>query len=92
MMATGGAWTKEEPLKLVELWGKARRAKMNIRTVLRLQFPWHGASSAERFSFTLGSEPQMWRNAVTSVEHVASFQTREYGNEPVSSTVSFDAM
>ena len=76
MMATGGAWTKEEPLKLklVELWGEARRAKLNIITVLRLQFPWLGASSAERFSFacvSLAGEHQMRRNAsitVTSVE------------------------
>ena len=90
--ACGGAWTKEEPLKLVELWGEARRAKMNITTVLRLQFPWLGASSVERFSFALGGEPKMRRNAVTSVEHMNLFQTREYGNEAVSSTVSLDAV
>ena len=98
MMATGGAWIKEEPLKLVELWGEARRAKMNIRMVLRLQFLWLGTSSAERFSFTLGGEPQMRRNASTTVTSVGFVslvpdqRIREYGNEAVSSTVSLDTM
>ena len=102
MMATGGAWTKEESLKLVELWGEARRAELNIRTVLRLQFPWLGATSAERFSFacvSLAGEPQMRRSAsttVTSVEHEPrSRPETNYGNEAISSTelaLSLDAV
>ena len=91
MMATGGARTKEEPLKLVELWEEARRAKLNIRTVLRLQFPWLGASSAERFSFacvSLAGEPQMRKNASTAVTSVErephSRPETNYGNEAIS--------
>ena len=84
--------SKEEPLKLVELLGVARRAKLNIRTVLRLQFPWLGTSSVERISFaciSLTGEPQMPSTTVTSVKcEPCSRPETNYGNEAISSTES----